>query len=258
MDDLQLGGVVRLVRHRRGWRQVDLADEAGVSPSLVALLEGGKAERLSVRSVRRVTAALGIRLGWDAGYRGPELDRLRDRDHAAVAEWLARLLELHGWLVTAEVSFNHYGDRGRIDLLAYHAESGTLLVVEIKTVIANIQELLGSLNVKQRNAGRVAAGLGWHARHVVPMLVVSDTTTNRRYLAAHASLFARLSLRGRSVRSWLKNPLSTPEGLLYLVKLPNSNTVGVRRAGRQRVRAPRPHVSVESSREPATPSPELG
>jgi transcriptional regulator with XRE-family HTH domain len=247
MDDRQLGLTVRLLRHRRGWRQIDLAVRAGVSASLVSLLEGGRADRLSVLAIRAITRALGITLRWDVGYRRAELDLLRDRHHAAIAEWLAGFLTRLGWQVAAEVSFNQYGDRGRIDLLAYEPVSRTLLVIEIKTAIADIQELLGGINVKVRVAGVPANRLGWRPARVIPMLVVAETTTNRRRLVAHARLFAHFSLRGRAIRPWLRQPHAAPDGILLVTKQPNANHVGVRRAGRQRVRVPIARTSVDEA-----------
>ena len=245
MNDADLGSVVRALRHRRGWRQADLASRAGVSASLIGLLERGRADKLSVRGLRRISRALDLRLAWDAGYRGAELARLRDADHASMAEWLTRRLEALGWTVAAEVSFNEYGDRGRIDLLAYRPVTRSLLVVEIKTVIADVQGLLGPLNVKERVAPVVARTRGWSASRAIPLLVVAESTTNRRRLAAHERLFARLTLRGKAAVAWLRRPEGAPEGLLLLVKLPNRNGASVRRAGRQRVRVPRRALSVD-------------
>jgi len=258
MNDAELGAVVRALRHRRGWRQVDLASRAGVSGPLIGLLERGRADQLSVRGLRRISGALDLRLAWDAGYRGAELARLRDADHASIAEWLTRRLEALDWTVAAEVSFNEYGDRGRIDLLAYRSLTRSLLVVEIKTVIADVQELLGPLHVKERVAPAVARSRGWPASRAIPMLVVVEGTTNRRRLAAHERLFAPLALRGKAAVAWLRRPEGSPEGLLLLVKLPNRNGVSVRRAGRQRVRVRRPALNVEdavdSRTEPSDPA----
>jgi len=247
VNDAELGGVVRALRHRRGWRQADLAAKAGVSASLIGLLERGHAEALSVRGLRRIGSALDLRLGWDAGYRGAELARLRDANHARLAEWLTRRLEEFGWTVVPEVSFNHFGDRGRVDLLAFHAATQTLVAVEIKTVIAEIQDLLGTLNVKERVAPSVARSLGWPTARAVPFLVVADSTTNRRRLVAHSRLFARLTLRGKGAAAWLRRPDSAPSGLLLLVKLPSRNGVSVRRAGRQRMRRSSPPASVDEA-----------
>jgi transcriptional regulator with XRE-family HTH domain len=247
VNDAELGGVVRALRHRRGLRQADLAGRAGVSASLLGLVERGHADALAVSSLRRIASALDLRLGWDAGFRGSELARLRDAGHARLAEWLSRRLEEFGWTVLPEVSFNQFGDRGRVDLLAYHAGTHSLLVIEIKTVIVEIQALLGSLHVKERVAPSVAHSLGWRTTRPVPCLVVAESTTNRRRLTAHSRLFARFSLRGKGAVAWLRRPDGAPGGLLLLVKLPNRNGVSGRRAGRQRVRVGKAPMSVDGS-----------
>lgn len=246
MNDAELGGVVRSLRHRRRWRQIDLGRRAGVSGGLVGLLERGRADRVSVRSLRRICAELELRLSWDAGYRGAELARLRDRDHSRLAEGFARRLEEIGWVVAAEVSFNRYGDRGRIDLLAHHADSRGVVVVEIKTVISDVQELLGALDVKRRVASGVATSRGWRADAVVPILVVAEGSTNRRRIGSHPRLFARLSVRGRAVEAWLRRPRGAPEGMLLFANPSDRSEADARRAGRQRIRPHGRGPSVDS------------
>ena len=209
---------------------------AGVSAGVVGFLERGRADRLSVSSVRAVARALDVVLRWETGYRGAELARLRDADHSGCAELVARRLNALDWVTRAEVSFNHYGDRGRIDLVAYHPLTSTLLVIEIKTVIADVQGVLGSLDVKERVAPAAARPLGLRPRHVAAALVAVESTTNRRRLASHPLLFARFGLRGRQAAAWLRHPRPAGTALLLLVKLPDRNVVSGRRAGRQRVR----------------------
>jgi hypothetical protein len=151
-----------------------------VSIATHSLIENGRLEGLTVRTIRRALVPLDIPLDWDGGWRRPELARLRDADHSALADAWARWLESNGWLVRPEISFNRYGDRGRIDLLAYHPIARALLVIEVKTAIVDVQELLGTLDVKTRVARFVAADVGWHAVAVVPCLLVADSSTARR------------------------------------------------------------------------------
>jgi hypothetical protein len=68
-----------------------------------------------------------------------------------------------------------------------------LLVVEIKTVIADVQGLLGGVDVKVRLASRIVAERGWRPAAVTPAIIVSDTQTNRRRVAEHHTLFGRQS-----------------------------------------------------------------
>lgn len=193
-----------------------------------------------MRTARQIAAAVDLTLGWDIGWQRTEIERLLDADHSTLAAiWSERLRTL-GWDVRAEVSFNHYGDRGRIDLLAFHARSGVLLVIEIKTAIVDVQDLLGRLDVKVRIAPIAARSLGWRARRVVPMLVIADTTTARRHVARLAPLFIRFTIRGRAALRWLAEPADAEHvpGVLAFTKLPHHAHSGARRAGRRRVRVP--------------------
>ena len=257
MDDATLGRCIRMLRYRRGWRQADLGVRAGVSAGAIGLIERGWLERVSLRIVRRVASALDLRLGWDVGVRGADLARLADADHAGCADLLMRRLTTLGWLTRAEVSFNEYGDRGRIDVLAFHPPTATLLVVEVKTLIVDAQQLLGGIDVKQRIGLRVGRSLGWVAKVVVPALVVLDTTTNRRRIREHPHLFGRFALRGRRASSWLRSPGPPNAGLLIMLKLPNRKHRDRRRAGRQRVRAATPRASVSQRPGPSRRPPDL-
>ncbi len=181
---------------------------------------------MTVGSLQKVADALEGRLRLDLEWRGASLDRLVDADHAALAELVARLLTHWGWLVLAEASFNHYGDRGRYDLLAFHPAHGVLLVVEIKTSIGDMQDTLGRLDVKVRLAPQVARERGWPAGHVVPLLVVAHSEANRRHVRGHPALFSGFPVRGRSALAWLRRPVLLPQvGLLMFMKTPNSHRV---------------------------------
>ena len=189
-----------------------------------------------------------LEINLDARWRGGELARLLDADHAAIEHRLAAWLTAAGWQLRPEVSFSRYGERGSYDLLAFHPERAVVLIVEVKTVVTDLQRLLRQLDVKTRLARSVAAELGWQARAVVPVLVIADTRTARRRIEEHRALFARLSLRGRAARTWLRSPNSSPDGVLLFERLPARPGMSGRQAGRQRVRSRRTESSVESGR----------
>lgn len=248
MNDQELGAVLRAVRHHLGLRQIDVAGRAGISASVIGNLERGRADRVSVRALRTVARVLEVRLSWDLGARAVDFARLRDADHAALAEAIMAALAGFGWLTIAETSFNHYGDRGRIDVLAFHPARRVLLVIEVKTVLADAQTTLGSLDVKTRNARRIAMAHGWDPAIIVPWFVIADTSTNRRRIAAHQRLFARYALRGSSASGWLRDPATDVTGGLAFLSVPRSNRRDARRPGRVRVRAPQ---SAKSTRDVA-------
>jgi len=228
---------VRALRIRQGLRQDDLGNRARVSRGTVSRLEAGQIDAVTVRSLRRIVDALGAQLLIDVQWQGAELDRLIDARHAALQEWFAGFLRHTGWDVRAELSFNLYGDRGRYDLLAFHRIAGALLVVEVKTSIGDMQDLLGRLDVKVRVAGRVAQEQGWRPTAVVPFLVLADSSTSRRHVRTHPALFARFASDRRVALAWLRRPQDfgdTPDGLMIFRDLPYAH-----RGGTIRVRSPR-------------------
>jgi transcriptional regulator with XRE-family HTH domain len=241
MDDRRLGIAVRARRHQRGWRLDDLAAAAGVGPGVCGLLERGHAGRLSVRTARAIVGAVDLPLAWDIGWQRQEIERLLDADHSSLAAAIAHELQAAGWSIRSEVSFNHFGDRGRIDILAFHPPTRILLVIEIKTLVVDAQDLLGSLDVKARVAPTVLEGIGWQrSAAVIPAIVLADGSTVRRHVQRLGPLLGRYGLRGREATAWLAHPVLGHTGLLIFRKLPFRNGVDRRRAGRRRVRIRRP------------------
>jgi hypothetical protein len=249
MQDGQLGRVVRALRRRRGWRQSDVAARSGVSRATVSVIERGHLESVSLAALRplpwcpRGTPADCAALG------GADLDRLLDERHSRLQAFWKHRLERWGWVALPEVSFSRYGDRGRIDLLAWNPARRILLVIEIKTQIVDIQGLLGPLDVKLRLAPGIARERGWgHPAGVVPLLVVAESSTNRRRIASRAPLFRQLGLRGRRAITWLRRPESPATGLLVLTGLSPARASSTRRLPTSRPpRAQHPLV-VESPR----------
>ncbi len=238
MTDVQVGRALRALRHRRGLRQSDVARLSGVSRTIVSELESGRAGQLRLDRLRAVAAALGASLRVSVEWHGAGLARLLDADHAELqAAWSARLERL-GWLVRAEATFSRYGERGSIDLLAFHPATRVLLVVEIKTGVYDIQDLLSVLDRKVRLAPPIARQAGWRPAAVMPFLVLPGDTTTRRRLAAVAPLFTRFAVRGRPALSWLRAPTAQPPavGLLVMTEVPDARHTDRRRAGRQRIR----------------------
>lgn len=255
MDEGRVGRSLRVLRRARGWRQVDVAAAAGVSQGLISAVECGRWTMLSVATLRRVHAAVGADFDCVVRFRGAELDRLLDERHAATSGAVATLLRRRGWMVAAEVSFNHYGDRGSIDLLAYQASPRTALVVEVKTEIASAEETMRRLDVKARLGAALALDrFGERPLRVVRLLAVVDSTANRSRVARLDPLFGpAFPLRGVPLRRWLETPgpvAAAPGpaagGLLFVPNVPNigpgTATGGSRRVRRSRVVPPGPSV----------------
>jgi len=235
MQDTELGRRYRVLRHRLGSRQKDVGDAANVSQDLVSLIECGHIEDVSVRALRGVADALGAELRLDLSFRGAELDRLLDEGHAALVEAVLRRLEALGWEVRPEVSFAVFGERGSIDIVAWHAASRVLLVIEVKTELASVEETLRRHDVKVRLAARVVKErFGWEPARVARLLVLPDGSTPRRQVARHeASLRAAYPMRGPALRRWLAAPSGSIAGLAYMPLTKNG------RADRQSVRPQR-------------------
>lgn len=233
-----IGRGLRALRYRHGLRQADVAQGCGMSRAVLSDLEHGRIESHSVASLVSAANALGATLRIDLAMPGGDLHRLLDADHAWLqAEW-AGLLERSGWLAEAERTFNHYGERGSIDLLAWHPPSRVLLVVEIKTVIVDVQDLLAGIDRKVRIGEILARQHGRTVASVVPALIIAEGSTSRRRLQSHAALFRRFALLGRSAVAWLRAPAAgvTPTGILCMSKLSGAHPGDRRRAGRQRIR----------------------
>lgn len=243
-----LGYRFRALRRKLGLRQVDLAARTGLSRETISRLERGLADQMVFATAGRIAHALGARLIISLSWQGEQLDRLIDAGHAELQNATAALLTAAGWLCAVEVSFNHYGDRGRYDILAFHPATGILLVVEIKTAIGNVQATLGQLDVKVRMGTLVARERGWRPRAVVSMLVIADARQQQRIVAAHASLFARFSLRGQKARGWLRHPAPDATGLL--VYLPPGRRRGPGQASRVRRPASGPPHLTDSHGKP--------
>lgn len=238
MDDQRAGQVLKALRQRKRWRQQDLSERAGVSATLVARIERGAWASIPLGKIRRVAESLGARLDSIVRWQGADLGRLLDARHAAMHESMARLLGgLDGWQFEPEVSFSIYGERGIIDILAWHPGRRMLLVIELKTEIVEVSGLLGSMDQRRRLAREIGARFGWEALSVSSWVVVAESRTSRRAVAAHAGVLrAKMPLDGRGIGAWLRDPAGRIDALSFL---PNRHGVAVGRpvAPVRRVRA---------------------
>jgi transcriptional regulator with XRE-family HTH domain len=244
MDDLRFGAAVRLLRLRRAWRQSDLAAAAGVSQPTVSRIERGHLDTLSLETIRRVAAVLDMRVDLNGRWRAGDLDRLLNAGHAALHESVARYFAADhpAWTLLPEVSFSIYGERGVIDIVAWHPGRRALLIIELKTDIADVNELVGTVDRKRRLARKVAAERGLDPETVSVWVIVAAGRTSRARIAAHgAMLRAAFPDDGRSVRRWLADP-SMPIAMLSQWHAMHRGTgragaVPVRRVRRRRAAA---------------------
>jgi transcriptional regulator with XRE-family HTH domain len=208
VDAVRLGTVCRALRIKKHWRQEDLAARAGVTRQAVSRLETGRISTLRVHVVVRIIEALGGNIDFVVRWHGGELDRLINVRHSGLHDSVAQMFSLLSeWVIAPEVSFAIRGERGIIDILAWHAVTGTLLVIELKTDIVDINELMGRVDRKRRLAAVVARERGWQPQSVAVWVVVADSVINRRRVQSHAAtLRAAFPADGRTVAGWLRRP----------------------------------------------------
>jgi transcriptional regulator with XRE-family HTH domain len=254
MTDQRFGAVVRFLRIRRGWRQADLAARAGVSQSMVSRMERGHLATLTLDAIRAVASALDMRVDVIGRWRGGDLDRLLGAGHSALHESVARHLETRsGWRFASEVSFSNFGERGVIDLIAWHEPTRSLLVIELKTEFVDMNELLGTLDRKQRNAAQIARERGWlvDPSSVSVWVIVAETSTNRQRATDHRTMLGTAyPSDGRSMRGWLRRPVGAIRCLSFWpVSRPGTRTAGsgARQPVRHRVRVAATHESPRAS-----------
>jgi transcriptional regulator with XRE-family HTH domain len=237
VDDVRFGAALRATRIRRGLRQVDIAQAAGVSPTTVGRVERGLGDGLPLDRIRAIARVLEIRVELLPRSRAADLDRTLNTRHAALAEavieWLGRY---PGWEVRPELSFSWYGERGVVDIAAWHATSRTLLLIELKTELVDVGELLGTVDRRRRLASKIVAEFGWAPMLVGSLVVFGDSDTNRRRVAGHAATFeAALPDRIVRTRRWLAKPDGQLRGLMFFAnRLPR--TVSAAFATARRVR----------------------
>lgn len=176
-------------------------------------IERGQIADMPVRRVAAIARALDADLVVSLRWRGGELDRLLDEGHAAILGRVAELLQACGWITESEVTYSVYGERGSIDLLAWHPATRTLLVVEIKTELTSVEATLRKHDEKVRLAARIAdERFGWRATSTARLLVLPNLSTARRRVERHgAVLGTAYPVRGEVLRAWLRQP--TPRDL---------------------------------------------
>jgi len=226
MFAIAMGRVLRMLRLRRDWRQSDVAEKAGISSSAVGRHESGVVGSLSL--LEQHAAVFGLRVDVRVVGRAGSLIRLADEEHAGIVETVAGWFREHRFLTETEASFSEWGERGRIDLLAFDPATGTLVIVEAKTQLLDLQDLFGGLNVKERLAETIAQRRGWKVTRCVTVLAVASTAASRTVVREHPSLFSDFDARRLTIVG-----LRSGRRLIHWVKADGG--AGSWLAGRQRV-----------------------
>jgi transcriptional regulator with XRE-family HTH domain len=238
VDDLTIGLVLRALRRRRGWRQQDLAREAGCSQALVSNVERGHLDRLPIARIRTLFAAVEARVSLDARWRGADLDRLLDSAHAAVVARVAARLEHEGWQPVVEATYSEFGERGSIDVLGLRAAQRAALVVEAKSDVASSEEVGRKLDEKRRLAPAVVRQrFGWTPDVVGVVLVMPESPRLRRLMEGPAVPLARMfPIDARAVVAWLRKPVGPLAATWFLSGITARNIRRVRTGRGSRIR----------------------
>ncbi len=208
MEDAQLGARIKAVRVKLRRTQANVARQARVRPIDISHLERGALDDVPLPMMRRIASALGMWIELKPKWQGIELDRLASGAHDSLQRAvIERFARLSGWLAVPEVTYSIFGERGAIDVLAWHDATHSLLVIELKTVVVDVGEVVRTMDQRRRLATEIAAGRGWHATSTSTWQVLTDTRTNRRHVEQHAALLRRPgTIDGQAMRAWLRQP----------------------------------------------------
>lgn len=248
MDRFRFGRSVRELRQRRRWRQADLGDRVGVSRSVIGRIERGAVANVPFGRLLAVADALDGRLDLDFRWRGEALDRLVDERHAAIVDELVGLYRSARWDVAVEVTFSIYGERGSIDVFAFHPVRHVVAVNEVKASVGEAGNTVLGVDRKSRLAPQIAKDRGWPCRGVARLLVVADNSTSRDRIARHADTFrTAFPAGGRECLAWIRDPVGDPpSGILFLAPRNGHRVSGtgrptpvLRRSGGRPISTPR-------------------
>ena len=153
-----LGIQIRTARLAKAWTVTELANRAGVSRSLVYMIEAG--EPASTEAAARLATALGLRLEFavtDPRRRGPGRPMGADVVHSAMGEAEAAHLRPFGFGVGIDEPYQHFQFAGRADVIAWDAPRRALLHLENRTRFPDLQETAGLYNAKRAYLGTAIA-----------------------------------------------------------------------------------------------------
>lgn len=199
MDGVRLGSVLRAVRRRKRWRQLDVAHAAGVSRQTVSRLERGHLDELSIRILLTIAAALEIRLDLTARWRGGELDRLIHAGHSALHEAAAQALDGLDWVLAPETTFAIYGDTpsNRRRLRAHATVLRNAFPADGRQMRAWLRHPVGAISAlgflsdaRTRSTGATSAGTQ-RVRTARPSVKLTPQTITRSYGERRAPSSAR-------------------------------------------------------------------
>lgn len=214
---MKIGDRVRVVRLKRRLTQVDVATAAGLRPIEVSHLERGVLDELTIGMMRRIVAVIGMHIDLVPKWKSVDLEREMVGAHDALQAAVLRLIRATPrWVAEAEVTYSFFGDRGAIDILAWHEASRTLLIIELKTLLVEPAGIKRRNDERRRRGPEIGAERGWRPQAVAVWVILTDTRTNRARAARNADiLLSPHTIDGRAMRAWLRNPSGAVDALSY-------------------------------------------
>lgn len=231
-----LGGVVRLERVRRRWKQSKLANLVGLEQSRLSEIERG----LGAGAPLEVWIALGIALGRPlaVGFSGPvdPATRLADAGHLELQEAILAVVRRHAWQGTFELPTRSSDPSRSVDVFVRDDASRRLLVLECWNRFGDLGAGARSSSRKAADASQVAVAAGGDSPFSVHLCwLVRPSAANRELIRRYPGIL-RSRFRGSSSR-WVRalNEGTTPpnaDGLVWF-------DPATRRAVAMRLRAER-------------------
>ncbi len=192
-------------RRRLRLTQDELGQRVGVTRGHIANIELGRSDP-SLELMERIATALDLEI--DLVARPPIVvgaERQRDLVHARCSGYADRRFRGLGWLTAREVEIVQGRWHGWIDLLALDPGTGVLIVVEIKTQIADVGALERQVGWYERSAFRVARANGWQPRRVVAWVLALASEEVEATLRSNRELLAgAFPARARQMRGLLE------------------------------------------------------
>jgi hypothetical protein len=170
---------------------------------------------------------------WCAGDLDRRLNAKHFQLHELVAPWFAE--QLAAWTLAPEVSYPIYRERGVIDIVAWHPSRRAILVIELKTDIVDVNQLIGMVGEKARLIRPIVRDRGWDPLTVSTWVILAACRTNRARLAAHRSVLrAAFPADGRAIPAWLPEPVGQVAALSIWTEVAGRPLAPTRRVRRAR------------------------
>ncbi|MFI5226692.1 MAG: hypothetical protein ACHQ3P_08460 [Candidatus Limnocylindrales bacterium] len=112
-----------------------------------------------------------------------------------------------------------------------------ILLIELKTEIVDVGELMATADRRRRLAPRIASELGWRPTAIGYWVAVAESTTNARRVRDHQTVLrSAFPSDWRAISTWLREPVGPMAGLSMRAsrRLPSDRNAIVKRVGRRR------------------------